>query len=59
METEIKDDKVLVRAKTGTAIIENEGKKITVIGVWNNEELKKLVDTVKRIREEFREKEKK
>ena len=54
METEIKDDKVLVRAKTGTAIIENEGKKITVIGVWSNEELKKLVDTVKKVRDKFR-----
>jgi len=54
METEIEDDKVLVRTKTGTAIIENEGKKITVIGVWNNEELKKLVDTVKRVRDKFR-----
>jgi len=59
METEIKDDKVLVRAKTGTAIIENSGEKITVIGVWSNEELKRLVDTVKRVREEFRGKERK
>ena len=55
METEIKDDKVLVRAKTGTAIIENTGEKITVIGVWSNEELKKLVDTVKRVRDKLEE----
>ena len=54
MEVEIKDDRVLVKSRQGSAIIENEGKKITVIGVWNNEELKKLVDTVKGVREEFR-----
>ena len=54
MEVEIKDDKVSVRARQGSAIIENKGKKITVIGVWSNKELKKLIDTVKRIREEFR-----
>jgi len=54
MEVEIKDDKVLVKSRQGSAIIENEGKKITVIGVWSNEELRRLVDTVKRIREEFR-----
>ena len=59
METEIKDDRVLVKSRQGSAIIENKGKKITVIGVWSNEELKRLVDTVKRVREEFREKEKK
>ena len=59
MEIEIKDDRILVKSKRGSAIIENKGKKITVIGVWSNEELKRLVDTVKRVREEFREKEKK
>ena len=59
MEVEIKDDRVSVKSKRGSAIIENKGKKITVIGVWSNGELKRLVDTVKRVREEFREKEKK
>ena len=54
MEVEIKDDKVSVRARQGSAIIENKGKKITVIGVWSNEELKKLVDTVKKVRDKFR-----
>ena len=54
MEIEIKDDRVSVKSKRGSAIIENEGKKITVIGVCSNEELKKLVDTVKRVRDKFR-----
>jgi len=51
MEAEIKDNRVLVRASNGTAIIEDEGKKITVIGVWSNEELRMLVDTVRKVRE--------
>jgi len=54
MEIEVRDDSISVKAKRGSAIIENRGNKITVIGVWSNEELKRLVDTVKRIREEFR-----
>jgi len=54
MEIEIKDDRVSVKSKRGSAIIENEGKKITVIGVWSNEELRRLVDTVKRVRDKFR-----
>ena len=54
IEVEVRDDSVSVKAKRGSAIIENRGNKITVIGVWSNEELKRLVDTVKRIREEFR-----
>jgi len=54
MEIEVKDDRVSVKSKRGSAIIENKGKKITVIGVWSNEELKKLVDIVKKVREEFR-----
>ena len=53
MEVEIKDDRVLVKSKQGSAIIENEGKKITVIGVWSNEELKRLVDIVKKVRDKF------
>jgi len=51
METEIKDNRVLVRANNGTAIIEDEGKKITVIGVWSNDELRALVNTVRKVRE--------
>jgi len=50
MEIEIKDNRVLVRANNGTAIIEDEGKKITVIGVWSNDELRALVNTVRKVR---------
>ena len=50
METEVKDNRVLVRASNGTAIIEDEGKKITVIGVWSNDELRALVNTVRKVR---------
>ena len=53
METEIKDNRVLVRASNGTAIIEDEGRKITVIGVWSNDELRTLVNTVRKVREKL------
>ena len=51
MEIEIKDNRVLVRASNGTAIIEDKGRKITVIGVWSNDELRALVNTVRKVRE--------
>jgi len=47
---EEKEKEISVRARRGSAIIEDMGRKITVIGVWSGSELKELVDTVERVR---------
>jgi len=47
---EEKEKEISVRARRGSAIIEDSGRKITVIGVWGGSELKELVDTVERVR---------
>jgi len=50
IEIEEKEKEISVRARRGSAIIEDSGRKITVIGVWGGSELKELVDTVERVR---------
>jgi len=50
IEIEEKWDKISVKAKGGSAIIEDRGRKITVIGVWSGSELKELVDTIEKVR---------
>ena len=50
IEIEEKWNEIAVKAKGGSAIIEDSGRKITVIGVWSGSELKELVDTVEKIR---------
>ena len=47
---EEKEKEISIRARRGSAIIEDRGRRITVIGVWSGNELKELVDTVERIR---------
>jgi len=47
---EEKEKEISIRARGGSAIIEDRGRRITVIGVWSGNELKELVDTVERVR---------
>ena len=47
---EEKEKEISVRARRGSAIIEDRGRKITVIGVWSGSELQELVDMVEKIR---------
>ena len=47
---EEKEKEISVRARRGSAIIEDSGRKITVIGVWGGSELKELVDAVADVR---------
>lgn len=47
---EEKEKEISIRARRGSAIIEDRGRRITVIGVWSGSELKELVDTVERVR---------
>ncbi len=44
---------ISVRARRGSAIIEDSGRKITVIGVWDLKELKELVDAIERFRKRY------
>ncbi|MCW3140652.1 MAG: hypothetical protein N2V72_00510 [Methanophagales archaeon] len=50
IELEEKEKEITVRARRGSAIIGDGGRKITVIGVWSGKELKELVDVVERVR---------
>ena len=50
IEIEEKETTTLVRAKRGTAMIENCGRKVIVVGVWSFSELKELVDAVADVR---------
>ena len=50
IEIEEKEKEISIRARRGSAIIEDRGRRITVIGVWSGNELKELVDTVERVR---------
>ena len=50
IEIEEKETTTLVRAKRGTAMIEDCGRKVIVIGVWSFSELKELVDAVANVR---------
>jgi len=50
IEIEEKETNTLVRAKRGTAMIEDCGRKVIVIGVWSFSELKELVDAVANVR---------
>jgi len=47
---EEKEKEISIRARRGSAIIEDSGRKITVIGVWSGSELKELVDVVEKVR---------
>ena len=50
IEIEEKETTTLVRAKRGTAIIEDYGRKVIVIGTWGFRELIDLVDAVADVR---------
>ena len=50
VEIEEKETNTLVRAKRGTAMIEDCGRKVIVVGVWSFSELKELVDAVADVR---------
>ena len=50
IEIEEKETTTLVRAKRGTAIIEDYGRKVIVIGTWSFRELIDLVDAVADVR---------
>ncbi|RLG34511.1 hypothetical protein DRN97_02260 [Methanosarcinales archaeon] len=50
IEIEEKETTTLVRAKRGTAMIEDCGRKVIVVGVWSFSELKELVDAVADVR---------
>ena len=47
---EEKEKGISVRARRGSAIIGDRGRKITVIGVWSGSELRELVDVVEKVR---------
>ena len=47
---EEKEKEISVRARRGSAIIGDRGRRITVIGVWSGSELKELVDVVEKVR---------
>jgi len=50
IEIEEKETTTLVRAKRGTAIIEDCGRKVIVIGTWSFWELKELVNAIADVR---------
>jgi len=50
IEIEEKETNTLVRAKRGTAIIEDCGRKVIVIGTWSFWELKELVNAIADVR---------
>ena len=53
IEIEEKETTTLVRAKRGTAMIEDCGRKVIVVGVWSFSELKELVDAVADVRKKY------
>lgn len=53
IEIEEKETTTLVRAKHGTAIIEDYGRKVIVIGTWGFRELIDLVDAVANVRKKY------
>jgi len=53
IEIEEKETNTLVRAKRGTAIIEDYGRKVIVIGTWGFRELIDLVDAVADVRKKY------
>ena len=53
IEIEEKETTTLVRAKRGTAIIEDYGRKAIVIGTWGFRELIDLVDAVADVRKKY------
>ena len=50
IEIEEKETTTLVRAKRGTAMIEDCGRKAIVIGAWSFGELKELVNAIAEVR---------